>query len=321
MDVQKIGARVAKLWPSGIMIATAAQLDEAGCGDRLLTAVVRMRVLVRIRRGAYVRAETWDALKPWEQSKFLLMAHILTVSGHPVYSHFSAARLHGLDVWNCGDEVHLTSPSTPSGTGVAADVVHHHLQLPAGSAGRITSAAGPRVRVTSLERTVVDCARFGGFAQAVVIGDHALRRGASMETMMAMVSGLTGRRGVKRARRVLAALNEASESVGESRTRLVLAVMDIPAPVLQLRIQANGMEYRADFAWPELKLILEFDGQGKYFNYRPTAEALLAERRRESLLVEQGWRFIRVVWDDLARPEDLRRRIYRAVAEARRAAA
>ncbi|ALE05303.1 hypothetical protein AL755_07185 [Arthrobacter sp. ERGS1:01] len=321
MDLQKIGVRVAQLWPSGVVIATTAQLDDAGCGDRLLKAAVDMRVLVRIRRGAYVRTEVWDALKPWEQSSFLLMAHILTASGNPVYSHFSAARLHGLDVWNCGDEVHVTSAATPSGMGVAADVVHHHLPLPQGSCGRITSAAGPRVRVTSLERTVVDCARYGGFAQAVAIGDHALRRGANLEVMTDMVSRLTGQRGVKRARRVLAALNDASESVGESRTRLVLVVMDIPEPVLQLRIVANGTEYRADFAWPELKLILEFDGQGKYFDFRPTAEALLAERRRETLLMEQGWRFIRVVWDDLARPEALRQRIYRAISDARRAAA
>ncbi|HEY8295717.1 MAG TPA: hypothetical protein VIG41_10290, partial [Micrococcaceae bacterium] len=68
-----------------------------------------------------------------------------------------------------------------------------------------------------------------------------------------------------------------------------------------------------DFAWPDLMLILEFDGKGKYFDYRPTGEALYEERRRERILMEQGWRFLRIEWADLDRPDELRRRLQAAM--------
>ncbi|WP_249335977.1 endonuclease domain-containing protein [Sinomonas gamaensis] len=61
--------------------------------------------------------------------------------------------------------------------------------------------------------------------------------------------------------------------------------------------------YRADYAWPRIKVILEFDGRGKYYDYRPTAEALLLERRRETALMDLGWRVVRLTWADLERPD------------------
>lgn len=294
---------------------------EAGIGDRLLTRAVQRGMLLRLRRGAYIQAATWKALKPWEQSRLRLLAHILSTESRCHYSHFSAARLHQLAVWNCGEKIHLTSQFTPSGSSAASDVCHHHLPLDTVDLVRFTLRNRMRISVTSLERTVVDCARFGGFAQAVVIGDNALHKGADLAVMVGMVGKLGGARGVKKARRVLAALDGKSESAGESRTRLFLATLHIPQPVLQHRIRVHQIEYRADFAWPELKLILEFDGNFKYFDFRPTAEVLRDERRRENLLIERGWRFIRIEWDDLARVEQLRDRIYTAVAAAQRATA
>ena len=321
MDTQNLGAQVVRCWPAGADIATTAELEEAGIGDRMLTRAVQRGLLLRLRRGAYIQAAVWHALKPWEQSRLRLLAHILTTPGTHSYSHFSAARLHRLDVWNCGEKIHLTSSRTPSGSSVARDVAHHHLPLEASDVTSFTLKNQMQVSATTLERTVVDCARFGGFAQAVVIGDHALRKGAKLDTMVAMVANLGGARGVKKARKVLSALNGRSESAGESRTRIFLASLRIPQPVLQLRIRVGQGEYRADFAWPELKLILEFDGKYKYFDFRPTAEVLMDERRRENLLIERGWRFIRIEWADLGRVEQLRQRIFAAVAAAQQAAA
>jgi very-short-patch-repair endonuclease len=64
----------------------------------------------------------------------------------------------------------------------------------------------------------------------------------------------------------------------------------------------------------EEKVALEFDGKTKYFDYRPTAEVLFEERRREKALAEEGWRFIRVEWDHLFREEEFRNRLLRALA-------
>lgn len=317
MDREELLTHVGKCWPTESVLATTAQLANADCGDRHLTRAVHWRLIFRLRRGVYVQAHHWVSMKPWEQDKLRLLAHIVTVAGQGTYSHFSAARLHGLAVWNSGCHVHLISRKKASGVGSAKDVRTHGLPLDASEVVFLRFGNARPVKCTSIERTVVDCARFGSFESAVIVGDNALYQGADLELMRSMVDSLAGKRGARRARRVLAALDGQAESAGETRTRVFLASMDIPQPVLQYKLMANSKEYRADFAWPELKLILEFDGNDKYFKDHRTAQVLREERRRENLLIEQGWRFIRIEWNDLDCPSELSRRIYAAIAAAR----
>lgn len=265
--------------------------------------------MYRLRRGAYVRAVPWKRLKPWDREKLRLYAHVLTAPREPVYSYFSAARLHGLFIWNCSALVHVTVPAPMTGASEAKDVKLHHDSLTGEEVDHLSLRTGVRVKATTLERTVVDCARVGGFAEAVIIGDHALRKGARLHVMWAMVNAMPGRRGVRRARQVLSALNGLSESPGESRTRLIIAGMKIDQPDLQKELIAGDRAYRPDFVWEKQKLIVEFDGDIKYFAYKPTPEVILDERKRERRLMEAGWQFVRFEWRDLSNPEEVRRRI------------
>ena len=321
MGQETLLERIGRAWPAGTAVATTAQLAGAGISDRVLAAALKRGCIYRLRRGAYVRAESWQAQKPWDRDKLRLFAHILTARGNPRYSYFSAARLHGLFIWNCGPQVHVTAFSPASGTGTARDVVHHHEELPAGDVCAMRLRHGRDVAVTTLERTVVDCARTARFAEAVIIGDHALRRGARTDVLWAMVRASTGRRGVRRAQRVLRALDGRSESPGESRTRLIIAGMDIPQPELQLELRVEGHLYRPDFAWREQMVIVEFDGDTKYFAFKPTRQVILEERKREKRLMEAGWRFVRLEWEDLANPEEVKRRIRAALGTTRAPAA
>ncbi len=211
-------------------VATTAQMLDQGIGAAALAQALRTGLVFRLRKGAYVQATHWRGLKPWDQDNLRLLAHVLSVRGDPVYSHFSAARPHGLFVWNCGAAVHLSCNSSASGSSGAKDVSQHREVLAPGDVQELHLRSGPYVRVTSLERTVIDCARTGQFAQAVVIGDHALRAGARREVMEALINAMTGRRGVRKARRVLHALDARSESGGETRTRLIIAAMNIEQP-------------------------------------------------------------------------------------------
>ncbi|WP_146070308.1 type IV toxin-antitoxin system AbiEi family antitoxin domain-containing protein [Arthrobacter sp. GMC3] len=309
MDIATQQKFLAEAWPKPLQVATTEQLREAGVGDRLLASALKRGLVFRLRKGAYVQAATWQACPPWGQSRLRLAAHLATTRGTPVYSYYSAARLHGLYVWNCGAQVHITGPSPMSGTTAPKDVATHHQDLPDADVCTLRLPSGREVRATTLERTVVDCARIAPFAQAVVIGDSALHLGANLDVMVGLLAQIPGRRGVRKARRVLAALDKRSESPGESRTRLVIAEMNVPQPELQVQMMVRGAVYRPDFVWNEQKVIVEFDGKTKYFDYKPTAEVLLAERRRESLLMEAGWRFVRFTWDDLRNPESMKRRL------------
>lgn len=123
-----------------------------------------------------------------------------------------------------------------------------------------------------------------------------------------------------RVRAVLDAIDQRMESAGGTRLRILLHEWGYSSVQPQYAIRTSGGSFRADFALPELKLVIEFDGKGKYGDNTSAQEVLLAERRRESLLIEEGWSFLRVRWEDFDDDASLRGRIRLAVTRARLAA-
>lgn len=245
-----------------------------------------------------------------------LDAHIEGTAGSSVYCLSSAARLLGCSVWSLGSRVHIVTEYAGSTSSRASDTQTHQFPLSEHDV-EVVARRGRHVKVTTLVRTVHDCARFLPFEQAVVIGDSSFPLGLDVAELGTAVERGSPR-GRQRALRVVEALEPATESVGESRTRLLLERLGFEHPVAQLELVTSAGLYRADFAWPALMVIIEFDGQDKYRSFGPVDDALLAERRRESLLMEQGWVFVRLRWVDLERPDDVRRRIETAIATAAR---
>ncbi len=324
MDRRIAEALIGARWPASDVVSTAG-LRAAGIDDRLVTSAVRAGAVVRLRRGAYILARRWQALAPWEKDLARVEAHCEATGAAAVYCLSSAARLHGLAVWSptlarhAAAPVHVATDYAGSRTSRGPDALSHQLGLRQEDVVVVVRGTR-RLRATSLARTVADCARFLPFEEAVVIGDSALHQGVPMDDIVqALAAGST--RGRRRAIKVLSFLEPATESVGESRTRMLLEQLGFDKPVVQLGLHTPDGTYRADFAWVELKIIIEFDGEGKYLDYQPAPAVLLAERRRESLLMEQGWIFVRLRWADLERPDDVRRRLDAAIARAQRRSA
>ena len=298
--------------PQGINLWRTEELHDAGFNDRNIAALARKGNLVRLRRGCYIRGSTWKAQKPWVRSRQLIAAHahgtLTTAARGFVYSHTSAARLHGLFLWAVDDRVHITAATTASRTSHGADVVPH------------TRALGPEetqpvqgMLCTSLERTVVDCCLMLNYKQCLILVDHALRLGADALALQQMCHRLDGRNGVRNLRSALANANLKSESPGETLTRELIQRLGILMPELQVEVATIEGRHRLDFAWRKKKLALEFDGKVKYFDYAPTDEVLYRERQREKALTELGWRFIRIKWQDLFREHDFKVRLLRAL--------
>jgi very-short-patch-repair endonuclease len=84
----------------------------------------------------------------------------------------------------------------------------------------------------------------------------------------------------------------------------------------QYELPTRSGLFRADFADPARRVIIEFDGKAKYSGYGPSDQALLAERSRENALVEEGWIFLRLEWQHLDAPAELRRRLLATLARA-----
>jgi very-short-patch-repair endonuclease len=102
-------------------------------------------------------------------------------------------------------------------------------------------------------------------------------------------------------RRVLAVADTRSESVLESRSRVLWLAAALPAPVQQAVIRCDGrFVARVDFLWQEARLIVEVDGMGKYAD----PAALRDEKRRQNELVALGYKVLRFTWADIVgRPD------------------
>jgi very-short-patch-repair endonuclease len=288
------------------------QLLESGLNSRTIAQLTQTRALIRLRRGCYARGSWWDSLRPAARRRQLIFAHALgtltTSTGGSAYSHTSGASLHSLHVWDGDDRIHLTQASCPSPISHGRDVVAHTRRL-----GSQETCFVEGLPCTSLERTVVDCCLMFNIRQAVILMDHACRLGADMSLLRAHCAGLAGRNGVVALRRALELADPRSESAGESLTRELLHRLKIDPPELQHVVRTPLGEHRLDFAWPERKVALEFDGKTKYFDYKPTAEVVFQERRREKALMEQGWTFLRIEWKDLFNEVEFKYRVLQAL--------
>ncbi|MDR6686582.1 very-short-patch-repair endonuclease [Arthrobacter sp. 1088] len=298
--------------PPGMNLWRTSELNAAGFNARAIATLVRGGVLVRLRRGCYIRGSTWTAQKPWVRSRQLIAAHahgtLTTSGGGLVYSHTSAARLHRLLLWDVDDRIHVTQEKTPSPISHGRDVVAHSRIL---TKDDVVLVDG--LPCTSLEQTVVDCCMLFNVRQALILMDHALRRGADVGKLKVMCAGLAGRNGVLSLRTALANADPKSESPGETLTRELLLRLGIGLPELQVEVQTSEGRHRLDFAWRSKKVALEFDGRMKYFDYAPTDEVIFQERLREKALMELGWTFVRIQWRDLFQEQDFKIRVLRAL--------
>lgn len=289
---------------AGRLVRTVGELAAQGWVADQLSRRVASGELVRLRRGVYVPTE-WDDLGDEDQALGRIHAVAAGAVRTPVFSHGSAALLHGFSLLHGVHEVHV---SRARGTGThnsVNGVRNHHVPLPTGDVVVVDG-----VLATSLERTALDCARFWPEADGLVVLDQAARRGVCPLRLRARLGAMPGARGVRRARGAVELMDGRAESVGESLTRLVLARAELPMPQLQVEIRTLRGLFRPDFVWPESRLILEFDGRGKYFLHRPTAEAVYLERRREAELTNLGWRVLRTDWETVVdRPELLVRAV------------
>ncbi len=175
------------------------------------------------------------------------------------------------------------------------------------------------VPVTAPARTVVDTARGAPFTVAVVIADAALEAGLVDRPALARAVEHAHRRpGVGQARRVVAFADRGGHSVGESRSRVLLARAGLPPPVLQWPVTDGVGRHlgTTDFAWPDLRTLGEFDGLVKYGRLlRPgqsPGDAVVAEKYREDRLRDEGFRVVRWIWRELDDVDVIAARLRRA---------
>lgn len=298
-------------------VRTTEQLMHGGYTAGRIERLVRGGVLLRIWRGHYVAASTWSKLSPsHQQAARLACAQGNSIAGGRVLCRQSAALAHGVSLLHVDEAVHVQCPTTRSN-----EVRHPGLHFHVADDGPDAVLLANGLRATSMTRTFVDCARHLPHRESLVIADQMAATGIDLAPVRSWAAGHAGWRGVARLRLVLEFVDPLAESPGETLTRIRLIEWEVPPPVSQYRVMTPRGLFRADFAWPDRKLILEFDGRVKYFGDVPTGEVLFQERHRENALRELGWTVLRTHWAEITRhPESLRARLAGALATGMRSA-
>lgn len=162
--------------------------------------------------------------------------------------------------------------------------------------------------------------------ELVVLGDSMMRRDghmkkATLEEFRIYVDSLSDLsnysgsdrlravRGVSKMRRVLRLMRENTDSSQETRSRIVLLRYGLPCPEVNYAIRLKGYShvFFADMAYPDLKIIIEYDG-------RHHASRWLADSKRREALEDEGWLYIQVTAENL-RDEDSQKELAERVAQ------
>ncbi len=260
-------------------------------------AEVRLGRWERLRPGAFLtHVPDLDYFAQLERRALARVAAVdAQLSVDHVVSHQSAALLWGLPLIGDGSTVHVIQ-RTAAHRG-RPDLRRHRHRL---ASGDVVELDG--LPVTSLERTVADCACALPASDGVVLADAALRRGMARQACTEILLRRSGQRGVRKALTVLELADDGAESPGESRLRHLVLRAGLPVPQTQVRVETTDGPAWGDLGWEEWRLLAEYDGATKYTARSSAAGAVLRERRREVLIERCGWRVVRATRSDQRYP-------------------
>ena len=301
----------------------AREAHAVGLTSTSIAGAMRRKQIIPVAPSVYAAREGWVDLTPPELHVRMSRAAAVSVEG-AVVSHQSAALIHGLP--------HPLGPLGPvsltlqdSSSTAARDDWRRLLdgELPD---AHVTHVKG--VRVTTVDRTVVDSLRQLRPRDALAIADGALRAGlTSIQDLQHMRAFQRRWPGVRKADLGLAMVDHRRESWLESASVATAHQLGFSVPMSQVWIHdLDGRPIgRVDFLWSLAGVIGEADGRGKYlgtytskeWNPEQAAVHMIAERDRERELESVGFAVARWGTADLL---DRGAGLTRALKEARRRA-
>lgn len=289
--------RAVALAQGGVLGARDAR--RIGLPVVVLDDLTRSRELIRVRRGAFVLRDLHDDADVDALYRLRTRAVLRTRPALDAASHHAAVMLAGIDTF--GVDLHTIDVASA----VKQSSVRSGLRTHPASGLPIVLARG--TRLVDLATALVQVAAASGLVAGVASIDAALHaRQCTPETLQDAVAHLPEHQR-HRASDAVERSDPAAESVGESRTRLLLR--DLGLRVRSQYVVASGSSFvgRVDFLVDDL-VVVEFDGLVKYAGFEGRA-ALAAEKRRESAIVDLGYEVVRLTWADLADPAEVARRV------------
>ncbi|RZS62042.1 hypothetical protein [Xylanimonas ulmi] len=297
---------------SGVGVEAELRISREHNRDELRRDLAAGRA-ARIRRGAYTGPEplTADA-----SARARILAVHEQLSARRVFGFDTAALLYGLPTWSPSSRVHIFVRSRASSRS-AKDIARHTTDLTPEDVATIDG-----LPVTTLTRTVVDCALTMHPLEALVIADGAMNRGFDRQLALAQITARAQPNGRARAEWVITNAAAGTRSPWESWLRYLPLREGFPSPEIEPPILTRLGVMHLDLGWPPYDLYVEFDGRVKYRDDgvrtgHSAEQELLAEKRRFDAIRETGVNPLRVMASDGAHdymrrlrarlPPDLRR--------------
>lgn len=254
-----------------------------------------------------VDARRWTRVKP---GLFLIGGFEPTLRGRltaatavlgAIVSHESAAELHNLP--GVPRELAVVTVRVRRTHRFPDVVVHQSTDL---TDGQIVEIDG--LEVTSPVRTTIDLAATMRPPPVGRIVDHLVLAGlATVEDFVKLVTDLArqGKPGMKTMHSVLD-VRAGEDFMGESELEMyglrMLREWGFPEPELQYALPwRSARQGRVDFAYPSIRLIIEFDGR----RWHSTLDAFDEDRLRDNHAQLAGWRVLRITYRMMKEQPDM----------------
>jgi very-short-patch-repair endonuclease len=268
-------------------VFTRAQARNVGLTDRQVTHRHASGEWERLLPGVFRVAGA--APSPLEAA----WAAMLWAGRQSVLSHLTAANLWQLDdVRGVAVEITIERPRSLRHQGIR---VHRVPDL-----GAVERTILDGLRVTTIERTLVDVSAVLRPDQLEIALESALRRGLTSVDRMrdrVGVSSDSRRKGTRVIRSLLdhGTGGRPSGSAPEVRLAQLLVRGGLPSPVRQHEVRVGTQRFLLDLAYPAHRIGIEYDG-ARWHSGRVAQER---DRTREHALVAGGWRVLRVTRTEL----------------------
>ncbi|MBW9092401.1 hypothetical protein JNB62_01755 [Microbacterium jejuense] len=307
------------------VVLTRERLDRERWKDREIAAALADGTLLRLQRNRYVLDADWADLWPESRHRVEVAAVCGEMGdGGGVIARESAAVIWDLPLYrHTPGAVHVVAPRGQHSHS-RVGLQRHTEALPEAD----TTVRGD-IRVTTLERTVLDVARTLPLEAAVAAADAALRQIAFIggqydidaaeawrEGMRARAARATGSRGVRQAIAVIEFADGRAESPIESVGRVQLWRLGFVRVRLQVPVAGpNGKDLHVDLEIEDVESFLEIDGRSKYEDEalrsgRTIEQVVLDEKRREDWIRGTTQkRVVRAEEAHVATADALRRRL------------
>lgn len=283
---RRVDRELAELADEQSGLASLGQIEDRGLGARGASHRAASGRLHRVHRGVY--AVGYRSLGRAGE----LRAAVLACGEGAVVSHGTAAAMWGLwDRWPV-----LVDVIVPCEAGRKIDGIRaHRCRYP--HPEEVTVRSG--VPCTTPARTLVDNAGTYGRPRLQRFVEEALvRKLLDFRALDLAMHRARGRRGV----RTLGAIvdqwrmpdGEAPDvrSIFEARMLPPLVAVGFEWPESNRVLRIGGETFIADFYWPKQRLLVETDGEATH----GTPVAFSGDRRRDQILMSEGYRAARVTW-------------------------